>query len=316
MLNTLLQTGYEAGTNTAAFLAQPGALADVRRAGWRYLGGGALTAGGFFLEEVGAQGPTYSGFGARVTPGAETRAQGLKPMVSGRGMNVAMSAVGPAASAYFIYQGYKQNGITGAYDAAAWDIAASSATHHFLLKSATTASVSGGIRTITATKPGSFASVSGGIRTIGMGRMMGYGLAGGIGASIGQAMGEATGLPGASTLGAFAGGFIGAGIPYAIPRHPLAAATVLGAMAATAGVGVAAYGTFEILKAGRNRRRMQKRIDTSGDMAAFHTQGAYTMRARSVQAIAKSHTNARSALGREGALLAKPSINYQSTYRF
>ena len=37
----------------------------------------------------------------------------------------------------------------------------------------------------------------------------------------------------------------------------------------------------------------------SGDMSAFHTRSAHTMRQRSLQAIQKSHLNARSALGNE-----------------
>jgi hypothetical protein len=78
----------------------------------------------------------------------------------------------------------------------------------------------------------------------------------------------------------------------------------------------AAYGASAVvMKAGYNHAQMQKQLHTSGSLASFNTQGAYTMRARAVQAIHKSHLNARSVLGQEASFLHYPSRNYSSRYR-
>lgn len=76
-----------------------------------------------------------------------------------------------------------------------------------------------------------------------------------------------------------------------------------------------ARGTYNILKMGYSHRQKQKRLQTDGDMSAFMTQGAFTMRERAVQAIQKSHLNARSALGQEANYMHNPQRSYSSPYR-
>lgn len=90
-------------------------------------------------------------------------------------------------------------------------------------------------------------------------------------------------------------------------------ALAAGAVAAGA-YGMARVGT-SALKAGYNHAQMQKAIHTSGDMAAFSTSGANTMRQRAVMAIAKSQLNARSALGQEASYMSMPSRSYHSRYK-
>ena len=93
--------------------------------------------------------------------------------------------------------------------------------------------------------------------------------------------------------------------------HPFIA---MGA-AAVGGVAAAGYGAYEVLKMGYAQKQSRKGIQTAGDLAAFNTMGANTMRSRAVQAIQKSHTNARSALGGEANFMHYSSRNYHSPYR-
>ena len=136
-------------------------------------------------------------------------------------------------------------------------------------------------------------------------------LGAGIGAQIGQAIGDRIGVPGASIAGAFAGAFVGAAPMRFMAAHPIigAGAVVAGGLAATG------YGAYEVMKMGYAQKQSRRGIQTSGDLAAFMTQGANTMRARSVQAIQKSATNARSALGQEANFMHYPGRNYFSQYR-
>jgi hypothetical protein len=90
-------------------------------------------------------------------------------------------------------------------------------------------------------------------------------------------------------------------------------AILLGATALTGYA--AAKATAGVLKAGYNHAQMKKSIQTSGDLAAFGTYGAHTMRQRAVMSIAKSQMNARSALGQEASYLSYPSRSYTSRYR-
>lgn len=95
-----------------------------------------------------------------------------------------------------------------------------------------------------------------------------------------------------SAIGARAGAYVGAG---------------LGRLAITAaGIG-AIYGavssTASILKSGFRKERDSRGLNYAGDMSAFLTQSASTMRQRAVQAMHKSHLNARSAFGQEATML-------------
>jgi hypothetical protein len=136
------------------------------------------------------------------------------------------------------------------------------------------------------------------------GGLAGMALGGAIGSMLPGFAGTAAGMT-LGTVGAYAGATVGV-------KH----GGKLGLAAAGLGLGLAganlAYG---VAKAGYNHVQMQKRIDTSGSMAAFHTRGAHTMRARAVQAIHKNHLNARSALGQEASYMHMPSRNYHSRYR-
>jgi hypothetical protein len=160
-------------------------------------------------------------------------------------------------------------------------------------------------------------------------RYLGGGLGGAIGATaLGRLGGAIAGTPG-ELSGNITGGYLGARLGVAVisnaglimsnPFTAAAAAGVIGAgltagaMAGLAGAGM--YGGYKTLEAGYNYRQMQKQINTSGSLAAFSTSGAHTMRARAVQAMHKSHLNARSALGQEASLLSMPQRNYGSKYR-
>jgi len=200
-------------------------------------------------------------------------------------------------SGYAIYQGYKENGMAGARDAAVWDIATNAAVRKFAYQT---------IHPEAAIGATQGAIISRGMLATGA-RFMGAG----IGASIGQAIGDKIGLPGASIAGAFAGAYVGAAPLKFAGAHPIIGigAVVAGGLAATG------YGAYEVMKMGYAQKQSRKGIQTSGDLAAFMTAGANTMRARAVQAIQKSHTNGRSALGMEANFMSYSSRNYFSQYR-
>lgn len=152
--------------------------------------------------------------------------------------------------------------------------------------------------------------------------VIGGGVGGVVGGMAGGAAGEwAFGGYGrfvGSVAGSFAGSYLGTSAMAAAIANPITTMGIAGlAVGGAAVVGSAAavgYGTYSTLKAGYRHRQMQKSIHTSGSLAAFHTQGAQTMRQRAVQAIHKSHLNSRSALGQEASLL-HTNKNYHSNYR-
>lgn len=123
-----------------------------------------------------------------------------------------------------------------------------------------------------------------------------------VGAAIGRGM-LGGGIAGMG--GALVGGYAGV-------KHPFLLA---GGYLGYHGAKLIGNATAGVLKAGYQHKQRQKMIDTSGSMAAFHTQGAHTMRQRAVQAIHKNHLNARSALGHEAQFMHFPSKNYHSRYR-
>ena len=228
----------------------------------------------------------------------------------GMGMRIGMSSLGFAFSAYNIYSGYQEGGIWGAKDSAVWEIATASAAARFAYGSVGTAGPSRNIGAMARMgqlgikTPGTKIVFGGGGGMVaGMARVAGAG----IGASIGQEI--------AGTPGAFIGGFIGAAPIRFAATHPLlAGGMALAGVTAAAGAAVVKGGTA-ILREGHQHRQRQRGIDTSGSMAAFMTQNAMTMRSRAVQAMHKSHLNARSALGQEAGFMHMPSKNYHSRYR-
>jgi hypothetical protein len=190
-------------------------------------------------------------------------------------------------SAAAIYQGWQDDGLYGAYQAGIWDLAMNTGY-------------------VTARGVGGGAALQK-FRLGGIHRLAGAA----VGATIGQAIGSAIPLPFAGTIGAFAGGAVGAAPLATMARHPLA---TLGAAGIAVGVG-AAYGGAHLLKMGRAHAASKRSIHTDGSMAAFMTEGAFTMRQRAVSAMAGSHQNARSAFGQEAQLMRQPLRNYHSRYR-
>lgn len=133
-----------------------------------------------------------------------------------------------------------------------------------------------------------------------------------IGASIGGAIGESfLGMP-----GAWAGAYIGAapiqalGVPGVAPALMVSTPFVIAAALKTAGY----KGAYRLGQAGVARTAYRQRVDTDGSLAAFMTNNSNTMRARAVQAIRRSHSNARTALGSE-ATYFHTSKNFFSSYR-
>jgi len=215
-----------------------------------------------------------------------------------------MSLLGIGLSGYFAYQGYQEDGISGAANALVYDAAVMSATmdsmvtqKNIIVNSASlTETQRKMIRAGSGLEEG--AKISGKhafTRTSmkGFGSMIGGGLRAGIGASLGQAIGGTPGAFAGAFLGAKAGGVIGNTI----------ALGGVAAIAAVANVGsrVISSGT-QMVQKGYQRRVMSRRIDTAGDTAAFFTRNANTMRQRSVMAMRNSHLNARSALGMEASM--------------
>lgn len=224
----------------------------------------------------------------------------------GLAQGVGMGAIAGGSalwSAGTVYQGYQEEGLFGAGKALAFDAAVTGAL----------------FRSTHAWDPIKRTFIKSGFLARGAGALAGAGIAGGLGGALGSAVpfiGPATGWAGASA-GYFVGAHIGsAPIKFAM-KHPVA----LGA-AAVAGMGTAAlggaaalgYGTYHVLKAGYIHRRMQERVDTSGDLSAFMTQSAFTMRQRAAHAFRRSQLNARSALGQEANFLHTQK-NYFSRYR-
>lgn len=214
--------------------------------------------------------------------------------------------LGLAGNAYFAYQGYQEGGIWGAYDSIALSAATEASLHRW------------GYGVGLAQKGGAHSPMQPWTKVAGsnLGLTAGIrrGLGAGIGGYIGQSLGLATGIPMAGTIGATAGAYIGGAPLQAMRANPL---LVGGAMAVVTGAAIS-YGAYTVLKeagqAGYNHRQNMRGVNTDGTMAAFMTQNATTMRARAVQAISKSHLNARSALGQEANFMHSPK-NYNSNYR-
>lgn len=117
-------------------------------------------------------------------------------------------------------------------------------------------------------------SIGEGLSNMMFGTSSGMGLAGGI-------------------MGAKFGAQLGAAMTSTGPRLALSALAVGGAMMVTSAVG-------DMLKTGFKHSR-NRGLDFAGDLSAYNTNSAATMRQRAVQSMHKSHLNARSALGQEAS---------------
>lgn len=132
-----------------------------------------------------------------------------------------------------------------------------------------------------------------------LGAYTGANLGFGIGQSIGEGLGNmlfdgsyGLGFAG-GVMGAKLGAMAGAAMTKSIPAMALSAIAIGGTMMLTEAVG-------DMLKTGFKNNRTRG-LDFAGDLSAYNTNSAVTMRQRAVQSMHKSHLNARSALGQEAS---------------
>jgi hypothetical protein len=199
---------------------------------------------------------------------------------AGRLGGYGMAGLGVAGSAYNVYLGAKEGGMGGAINAAYTDVAVMAASNAVLFPKST-------LPNISKVKPPGMIK---GFSTMGMGFM---------GAQMG---GEIAGIPGT---------FFGAIVGAKMGRHPVITAAAIGL--GMVGNSVVKNGV-NYLKAGYQRERMKRRIDTAGSTASFMTGNAFTQRQRAVSAMQNSHLNARSAMGMEATYMHQPR-DYFSNYR-
>jgi len=277
-----------------------------------YAQAGGMLAGGFEPVKGLPNGVRWHGYNALLDASPTTVMPDIARRMFPKGVGRRMlgSAAGGAFSFYNVYSAGQEGGWTGAKDAAVWEVATASAVARFAYGALGTSGPSANIGFMsriaqTGVKTaGARIAFGGGAGIIGgMARFAGAG----IGASIGQA---ALGTP-----GAFIGGFIGAAPLRFAATNPLIAGGMAAVGVTAAASAAVVKGSTAILRQGYQHRQRQRGIDTSGSMAAFMTQNAMTMRSRAVQAMHKSHLNARSALGQEAGFMHMPSKNYHSRYR-
>lgn len=250
-------------------------------------------------------------FGSKIAVKAGSKSMGL--------LTTGFLAAGGAMALAPAVIGYKENGLTGAAQYMGTDIATQAALARFHFRPALALMAKNGAGRIA---PGLMGGGGSG-NTLRYIRGVGGGLIGGaIGGAVGGAVGGFVGGDFGRSIGSVGGTLAGAYGATALAVTPggwiaglgLGAVT-LGAAATVGAAAGASYGTYATLRAGYRHRQMQKSIHTSGSLAAFNTQSAQTMRQRAVQAIHKSHLNARSALGQEANYMHFPSRNYNSQYR-
>lgn len=102
-------------------------------------------------------------------------------------------------------------------------------------------------------------------------------------------------------LGAAFGGMTGAHIGAMMTASPARLAISAAGIAATT---IVAKGTYAMLESGFRKEKMRhsKGLNFASDTSQFMTQQAVTMRQRAMQAMHKSHLNARSAFGQEATI--------------
>jgi hypothetical protein len=124
-------------------------------------------------------------------------------------------------------------------------------------------------------------------------------------------------VAGASIASGLAGGGM-LGMAAAAPGAALGARfspyLTAGAMI-TGGAYLAGRAGQSVLRQGYDYRQSQKSIHTSGDLMAFNTNAALTMRQRALSALQNSQMNSRSMLGQEAGLLSNPNRSYSSPFR-
>lgn len=249
-----------------------------------------------------------SGFrSAGLIPGIKS-----KPFLSKEGFKQRMPSLGGAMNmagvGYMAYQGYQENGMSGAYDGLTLGVAVEQALYKHSMGAGNFMQAGSNKFAQAGFKP------AGHPLKASMSSSLTRGAGASIGGYIGQQAGLMTGLPMGGTIGAFVGANVGAAPLKAIKAHPFIGTAMVGTAIAAAG----AYGAYEVIKTvaqeGYNRRQSLRGVNTDGSMAAFMTQNAATMRGRSVQAMQRSHMNARSALGQEASFL-HTNKNYHSVYR-
>lgn len=144
----------------------------------------------------------------------------------------------------------------------------------------------------------------GGYFGAGIGLQAGTALGSGLGSLVGME-GEAPGLAG-GIFGALGGAKLGAAMTTGGHRMALGALMIGGGMLVSDTV-------TDFLSTGFKNPKARG-LDLAGDTAAYFNSQASTMRQRAVQAMHKSHLNARSALGNEASLM-HTNRDFFSNYR-
>jgi hypothetical protein len=278
MIKRIMQMGQDA----SRYLGR-GALLQMVGADPVQKAAGGSTAYNLYLPFMQPFGFTSTG---RIMDGAESIPGGINAVTGwNKTMQQTMFAGSLLATGGSVISGYSEEGLWGAAKAAAWDVSVGAALYRFGYKASAAGKLKG---------PG----------------LAGYAAIGG-GAAVGTSVGQAVlGPP-----GGFIGGYVGGGLGSWALKHPKMAlgGTIMGVGMLMAGSEVF-RNVYSIAK-NLDRPARGRGVDTSGDMSSFMTRGANTMRQRAVQAIHKSHLNARSALGQEATFMHMPQKNYHSRYK-
>ena len=136
----------------------------------------------------------------------------------------------------------------------------------------------------------------GGIAAAGVGMTAGKAVGEFVGKELGMERTGAAGMAGA-LFGGYGAAQIGAAATASLPRAAIAALGI------TAGYMIS-KGTYHMLSSGFQKERAShsKGLNFASDTSQFMTQRAVTMRQRAMQAMHKSHLNARSAFGQEATI--------------
>ncbi len=273
----------------------------------QYFMNGLYDQAGLQAHSVGLDGRvTFEGFNSHVT-GMQINKGVWDHLPKGeRRMKWGMSGLGLGFSALQVATGYQLGGMGGAWQAFITDQAASAGVARWGYGSPGTRGPTsrnmllGDLNRVGLKVPGTMLS-NGGFLSTG---------ARYVGANLGAQVGYmALGAP-----GALVGGFFGAA-PIAstyqlASKHPMIGMAGVG-LAAGAMMAKGAYAVSkEVVRRGGAYARGQRGVNTDGDMSAFMTQGATTMRARAIQAMNRSHVNSRSALGQEATMISNPARGY------
>ena len=280
-----------------------------------FIRGGLHTIG--FMPETGympdgSEVHSYKGFGGvKVAPSLGAHGIQTPTQANFGKLDFGMSTAGLGFSAISLASGYMTGGIGGLYDATVIELAAN------------TAISAPGVGYVSKTKFAANNTTKVFEARTGKTGLMTRSVGAYVGGTLGQIAGEATGIPMMGTIGAFAGSAVGAapirntaaGLRM-MAAHPLMAAGAIGSAVVAGGAITVARAGGTFVKNANKYARARRRMDTDGSLAAFSTNGAYTMRQRAVQAMQKTHMNSRSALGQEANLFHQGATrNYHSRYR-